>query len=243
MKYTLHSGKLGDVIYCLPALGHIQGKLLLNCCLPRTDEAPLTVEHAGQLAELAEAAGYQAAIWDGQQPFDVDFDRFRESALAFRWRHLVDCHWDLVSSTSSPRGRWLRLPALQVAPIIITRTCRYPATGLFDWSVLKEADCVFVGLRDEWRTFCRDFFPVPFHPTSTLLEFASVIAGAELFVGNQSFAFAIAEGLDLPRRLEVRPEHLCNQPRTPRGRTQISVADLELVSSGAGRPTNLRMAG
>jgi hypothetical protein len=231
MKHALHSGKLGDVIYCLPALEHISGKLLLNCVLPRTGEAPLTFQHAQQLADLASAGGYQATIWDGQQPFDIDFDRFREAAFASHCRHLVDCHWGLVASGFGPRGQWLQLPPRRLAPIILNRTCRYQPTGDFGWRLLRGADCVFVGLREEWRTFCRNFYPVAFHPTSTLLEMASLIAGAELFVGNQSCAFAIAEGLDVLRCLEVRPEHLCNHPRTPRGRTRLTAGDLEIVGS------------
>ena len=56
MKHALHSGKLGDVIYCLPALEHISGKLLLNCVLPRTGEAPLTFQQAAHRTEAGTPA-------------------------------------------------------------------------------------------------------------------------------------------------------------------------------------------
>jgi len=227
MKTALHSGKLGDVIYCLPALARMHGKLLLNCRLRRSKDRPLTLAQASQLVELADAAGYRAAVWDGRQLFDVDFDRFRDTALAFRWRHLVDCHWQLVASGDCPRRAWLRLEPHHLAPIIINRTSRYAATDSFAWELLDGADCVFVGLHEEWRTFCRQFFPVPFHPTESLLELASIIAGAELFVGNQSCPLAIAEGLDVYRCVEIRPDHPCSYPRTARGRTQLKAEDLE----------------
>ena len=118
----------------------------------------------------------------------------------------------------------------RLAPIIINRTQRYAYNPDFAWGLLKGNDCVFVGLRDEWRAFCRDFFPVAYYPTDTLLELARIVAGAELFLGNQSFAFAIAEGLDLPRRLEVRPTHPYNDPRTLRGRTFLTRADFQSIS-------------
>ena len=35
------------------------------------------------------------------------------------------------------------------------------------------------------------------------LELAGIIAGCKLFIGNQSFPFSIAEGLKVPRILEV----------------------------------------
>ena len=239
MKYAIHSGKLGDVIYSLPALAHIQGKLLLNWEVRRSEESPLSFQQAQQLAELAEAAGYRAAVWDGRQPFDVDLDEFRKAAAADLTRHLVDCHWVVVSSQPSPHGPWLRLEPRRLAPIIINRTQRYAYNPDFAWGLLRGHNCVFVGMRDEWRAFCRDFFPVAYYPTATLLELARIINGAELFLGNQSFAFAIAEGLDLRRRLEVRPAHPCNDPRTHRGRTFLTQADFACICENL---ATLRMA-
>jgi hypothetical protein len=234
MKCAIHSGKLGDVVYSLPALAQVQGKLLLNSAVRRSEESPLTLEQAKQLAELVQAAGYPAAVWNGKQPFDVDLDEFRKAAAVDLTRHLVDCHWVVVSSLPSPRGPWLRLEPRRLAPVIINRTQRYAHNPDFAWGLLEGHDCVFVGMRDEWRAFCRDFFPVAYYPTSTLLELARIVAGAELFLGNQSFAFAIAEGLDLPRRLEVRPTHPCNDPRTHRGRTFLTRADFQIVSGEMG---------
>jgi hypothetical protein len=38
---------------------------------------------------------------------------------------------------------------------------------------------------------------------SNFLELARVIAGCKFFIGNQSFPFAVAEGLKVPRALEL----------------------------------------
>ena len=38
---------------------------------------------------------------------------------------------------------------------------------------------------------------------SNFLEFAGIIAGCKFFIGNQSFPFAVAEGLKVKRVLEV----------------------------------------
>ena len=40
-------------------------------------------------------------------------------------------------------------------------------------------------------------------PVKDFLEMASVIAGAKLFIGNQSFPFSLAEALKVNRLLEV----------------------------------------
>jgi ADP-heptose:LPS heptosyltransferase len=47
---------------------------------------------------------------------------------------------------------------------------------------------------------------VPHQPTSNLLEAARVIAGADLFVGNQSCCFWIAEAMKKKLVLEVWPQ-------------------------------------
>jgi hypothetical protein len=39
---------------------------------------------------------------------------------------------------------------------------------------------------------------VPYHPTPTLLDLARVLAGADLFIGNQSAPRALAESLKVP---------------------------------------------
>ena len=64
-------------------------------------------------------------------------------------------------------------------------------------------DAVFVGLPDEHAAFCREVGPVTQYPTDDLLQVARVIAGAKLFVGNQSSPRAIAEGLKKPVVQEI----------------------------------------
>jgi GT2 family glycosyltransferase/tetratricopeptide (TPR) repeat protein len=63
---------------------------------------------------------------------------------------------------------------------------------------------VFVGTPAEHKEFVREFGIVPYQPTADLLELARVIAGAALFVGNQSCPYAIAEALKVPALQETR---------------------------------------
>ena len=86
-----------------------------------------------------------------------------------------------------------------VADIVVSRTHRYP--GKLDWICLKEyADrCVFVGLEEEWSAFRSDYFNIEFYRPRDLLDFAQVVAGAKLFVGNQSFGLALADAMLMPR--------------------------------------------
>ncbi len=54
---------------------------------------------------------------------------------------------------------------------------------------------LFVGLKHEWREFIGHHGYVEYVPTANMLEVAQLIAGSDLFIGNQSCANAIAEGL------------------------------------------------
>jgi hypothetical protein len=64
---------------------------------------------------------------------------------------------------------------------------------------------VVVGLEDEFEDFRRQVPSAEYVSTANFLALARIFAGCRLFVGNQSSAFAVAEGLVVKRLLEVSP--------------------------------------
>ena len=54
------------------------------------------------------------------------------------------------------------------------------------------------------------------------MDVAKAIAGCDLFVGNQSFAYSVAEALKKPRVLEVFYAKNNCQPHGPDGYTNIN---------------------
>lgn len=105
---------------------------------------------------------------------------------------------------------WLKVePSLKSkGRIVCNRTGRYRGE-YFQWAKLVahyRHRLLFVGLHHEWREFIGHFGYVEFAPTKNMLEVAQLIAGAELFVGNQSCANAIAEGLKQSLIQEVSPK-------------------------------------
>jgi hypothetical protein len=115
--------------------------------------------------------------------------------------------WLTVAPSSKSKGR-----------VIVNLTERYRNQS-FRWKdVVKHyGDLIlFVGLEHEHLYFCRDFGKVEHAKTDNLLQVAELIAGSELFIGNQSSAFAIAEGLKHRRIQEtslVFPD--CIFPQAP----------------------------
>jgi hypothetical protein len=91
---------------------------------------------------------------------------------------------------------WLYVAPHPVAPVVLHRSPRYHVAG-FPWRrvLATYREAVFVGYLFEYEQFAGEFGHVPFYPTHNYLELAEVIAGCELFIGNQSSPAAIAQGL------------------------------------------------
>jgi hypothetical protein len=133
----------------------------------------------------------------------------------FKDKSLVD--WQLEQygiPLTAKDTAWLTVEPKKVARVVFNRT----GTGRshhhvyhnprFPWHYVWKKyakDAVFVGLPDEHKVFCATCGEIPHVHTKDLYEAAQVIAGCDLFVGNQSANFWIAEGLKKPLVLEVWP--------------------------------------
>lgn len=102
----------------------------------------------------------------------------------------------------SPNKKWLFVDPSKESNgrIVCARSERY-RNGSFPWSrIVKHYGerLLFVGLQHEHAEFCSSFGGVQWKPVTNFLEMAQVIAGSELFIGNQSSPMTIAEGLKHP---------------------------------------------
>ena len=110
---------------------------------------------------------------------------------------------------------WLTVPAPAIIDgrtIVINRTLRWlPLSPSPQWLKWKdegiEDRAVFVGLADEYEAFTQNIgLDIPYQPTTTMLELAMIISGAEAFIGNQSQCLALAIGLGRPYACEARAD-------------------------------------
>lgn len=205
-----HYGDFGDIIYSLSAVYDLcfdsKRKAEYYLYPVRGTRALMTKEHAALLLPLIEAQPYiEKAVWSKQSQgvvLDVA-QRIRVPAgtLSDNYHNWLDIP---LGSRFSP---WLTAKPKKIAPIVISRSHRYHALG-FPWAKIlnrKKGQCVFVGLRKEYDDFMAEFGELDFYPTENFLQLAEVIAGADLFIGNQSAPRAIAEGLKKPVVVEVGP--------------------------------------
>lgn len=217
-----HSGNCGDIIYSIPTMKAIaeKEKIFLHLHIDQPASYSKHVRHplgnvmlnrkmADMLTPLlASQPHFERCDIHSTQPVDVDLDKIREYPLLLdrgniaRWYFLV-----------FPVNYDLNLPWLQVPPdasvkesIVIARSNRYRAPGVQYKFLRKYPDIQFIGLPEEYEDM-RSMIPnIKYRPVDDFHEMASIIAGARLFIGNQSFPFSLAEALKANRLLELHFE-------------------------------------
>jgi hypothetical protein len=240
-----HSGTFGDLIYSLSVvkkLGSGKFAIALNNIentVAQYGYRPDEVDpmHKGRfttadfelLEPLLRRQSYidEVITWNGEH--DVDLDRFRGVLFrGFEGNYVQAYHmtFDLPFTSQMFDENWLEADPKKIAPIVINRTFRYRCpNGTGTWQdILAQADIikngVFVGNDDEHENFVKlTGFAVPRYVVKDLKELADVIAGADLFMGNQSVAYSIAMGLGVTSILEtikIKPlyNNECYFPRT-----------------------------
>lgn len=198
-----HSGDWGDIIYSLPAIRAMGGGRLLLAAVKWSRQA-MTGENIKLIAPLLELQPYISEVVSlGKEKDYVDLDLWRDrQVLLYAYaKTLADRHLESLGLTAKEtETRWLEpVDPVRVAKVVINRTERY-RNSMFPWRTVTDKyrdDAVFIGLKKEYEDFCTNCGYVPYYKTETFLDAAKVMSGADLFIGNQSCCFAIAEGLKL----------------------------------------------
>lgn len=220
MKTFRHAGDRGDILASLPAIRALGGGVLFIEAAPYTRERLTPDKWCGLDLLLKEQPYIEDVLpWQGQG-VDVNLNDWRSRLVRSlrnnqgKDKSLVD--WQLEEYGIPPHAKdtpWLTVKEpIRAARVVFNRTgpgrprhhvYQNPA---FPWHYVWEKyykDAVFVGTPDEHDVFCATCGRVDGVYTKNLHEAAQVIAGADLFVGNQSACFWIACGLFKPTVLEV----------------------------------------
>lgn len=206
----VHGGDVGDLLYGLPTIRKMGGgTLYMNQSRVRE---PFTEQKANLLIPLLKQQSYIKGVeYQENPPAGINFNRFRE--LLRKGMTLAQAQLKMFKQTDSLKAPWLQVDhAVSIAdkPVILHRSSRYQNSA-FPWGNIVDKyrkQAVFIGLDREHAAFCKAFGAVDHHPTADFLEAARLIAGAKLFVGNQSAPYAIAEGLKQTAILEACPTAL-----------------------------------
>jgi hypothetical protein len=204
-KSYSHSGDAGDVIYALPALASMGGGSVRLTCNEITGNR-MTCDLAGSLATLLRRQTYIDEVTWGHYPDAVNLDEWRKKYVNnFNLADMVSSAFD---QPHWPREKpWLDVDPVRIAPVVFHRSPRYQ-NWKFPWGDIHDlyrGIAVFVGYQEEHNEYCRNVGPISYWHTANYLSLAQVIAGCDLFVGNQSSPYAVAEGLKKPTIQEVSP--------------------------------------
>ena len=224
-----HSGTFGDLIYSLSVVKKMGGGTFavhlenIENCVAQYGYRPDEVDpvHRGRfrnadfdmLRPLLSRQTYidKVTVWTGDH--DVDLDRFRGVLFrGFEGNYIEAYHrtFNLPFTPDVYNETWLEADPKTVAPVVINRTFRYRCPeGTGTWQgLLEQANItkngIFVGTTEEYNDFVKSTgFVVKYYPVKDFKELADVIAGADLFMGNQSAAYSIAMGLGKASVLET----------------------------------------
>lgn len=212
--WVSHSGNAGDAFYAGPAIrAFVQGRRAKLYLFQDRKYGlhPMGPRQIAAIRPLLELQPYIAGVefWPHWQARDSELNNFREYATP--GRTIADAHLAALGLPYRERdAAWITVDRVEsLAPVVIARSPRY-RNPRFRWDKAHDkyaADAVFVGTRDEYELYTREVGSIRWHQTADFLEVARVIAGAKLFVGNQSAPLAIAEGMKKPVLVEVSPTH------------------------------------
>jgi hypothetical protein len=210
-----HSGSIGDVLYALAAVRALGGGVFKFDRYSGAWWWGVYGDPVAQAWRLLDRQPYLDLVdWLAPgEPYDYNLDCFREVFAGETWTpsgiHLGRCHgMPLGLSNAAWAEPWLmNVEPKRIARVVLQRTARY-RSPYFRWEAFladHKGEVAFVGMPAEHADFVRRFGYVPHYPTEDLYDVARVVAGCELYAGNQSSPFAIAEGLKKPALLELWP--------------------------------------
>lgn len=98
-----------------------------------------------------------------------------------------------------------KLPEVSSFNVLVNKSTRFYNKSI-NYQFLDEIENVgFFGLEMEYEDFKKrnNLSKIQFVPTKTALDVAQLLSKTNVFIGNQSLGFAIAEGMKIPRAVEV----------------------------------------
>lgn len=202
-----HAGDLGDLCVAIPTILH-KG-IRCNICLIDNGQTKGILNRAHIIRPLLESQ----PIIDSVRPWRNERVDWASEGFRPKWhdsiKNLAECHAQhaldtgFIDSLPDFSVPWLTVDADTgyAERVILNRSARYQNVS-FPWkAVVKHYGprCLFIGVPEEHRDFCRQFGNVEYRPTKDMLEVAKIIAGSALIIANQSACMTIAEGLKHPR--------------------------------------------
>lgn len=229
IKIFKYCGGRGDIVMGLPAMMLLGGGDLYIVGNPNDFVVPLLEVQP----YINKVHGVTLEEWNALE-YDYDMSKFKywETKHILTRRYLEVLNLDIFGVDTSGSSWDLTKPWLfgvhpkPIADIIINDTgnARWPGFTV-NWDVLKkyESHCAFIGWDGEYKEFVeKRRLNVQRQIVANALEFARIIKGSKLFIGNQSLGCTIAEGLKHPRVFDVTYGMTKEYPQSQNGYVELT---------------------
>ena len=201
-----HPGDIGDAISALPIIKDLGGGKLVFRNHPECKTTRFYREIKGikfdALRPLLEAQDYIKSVeYNEECPVDYDWSYFRVAYTPEKT--LTEAHARFLQVETPNLNPWLKVKPSPDSKgrVIVARSARYH-TGRFPWKDVAKKygkKMLFIGHADEHADFEAVVgMQVELAVTPDFLRIAEIIAGSEMFIGNQSAAYWVAAGLGHP---------------------------------------------
>lgn len=221
-----HGGHSGDIIYGMALARHIasSNSCLVDLYIPRDRPARLApglvhpnggqylmssaaVEFIRPFLKLQPYINEVYFVPEAEIPADaVRLDPYRfATGMNLSAGNIADYPGKFYGIPLDVSVAWLDAPKQPAWPVTVGISKRYRNAAI-NYSFLAKVDGVrFVGLPDEYEDFRlrHGLAGLAYHRCATASDLAQAICSSQVFIGNQSMAFAIAEGLKVRRALEA----------------------------------------
>ena len=203
MNFLINSD-CGDVIYLLPMIKAMGGGNIFFAKDSRDDATTPWQVRLPLLKDLLVTQSYIGIVkYHEGESIDWPTDENKSNCKSTEEQYLIP-YGKLMLQNHDLNVNEFEKPWLEVdgedhdLDVVINRTTRYITSHHHMQELLLpflNSRAGFVGTEPEWEFFCKTIAPIRFVKTDNLLGLAEVINKAKVFVGNQSCALAIAEGL------------------------------------------------
>lgn len=207
-----HSGDLGDIIYSLLFCKSL-GKIALSLG-PNSEKGvreAMTLKRFNWLAPLLRSQPWivSSEFANDVKGIDYNLNDFRKTWFSGNSGHrikrrLFETYAEHFRRPRLPEDKpWLTVEPIAdpQRPVIIARSSRYRWLP-FPWPDVARryaGQMRFVGYESEYKEWIGTYgATAEYAPVNDALELARLIAGAELFIGNQSFPMSLALALNVP---------------------------------------------
>lgn len=194
-KTFAHCGDLGDIIAALPIIRQLGGGHLYitDYKADYGQDLVKSMHDRHQLITplLANVPYITGVEYVKELPPGIDYDLTKFRVVHKLNRTLTESQAAYLHLRNIDMAPWISVPPFELPPrtICVSRSARYHHDA-FPWREIAARHHLrmhFVGLRNEHKAFCEYVQQnVTYVETGTLLDVARVIAGSEIFIGNQS---------------------------------------------------------